>query len=119
MFGEMSWDMVLQEPWFVGSTSRNTNETDPSKIPPRELATSSYGVIDNAKNFRWPPNSRKFVDAQGRLEALLTNVSFGSNHPGGTHIVCDGSAKFIRDEVEVAGVYRRMSCLLRPPARGR
>jgi prepilin-type N-terminal cleavage/methylation domain-containing protein/prepilin-type processing-associated H-X9-DG protein len=110
MFGEMSWDMGPQEPWIVGSTSINTNERDPKKIPPRELATSSYGVIYNAKNFRWPPNSRKFVDAQGRLEALLTNVSLGSNHPGGTHIaMCDGSARFIRDEVDPAGVYRRMA----------
>jgi prepilin-type N-terminal cleavage/methylation domain-containing protein/prepilin-type processing-associated H-X9-DG protein len=101
MFGEMSWDVGPQEPWIVGSTSRNGVGNEIS---------SAHGVNYNAKNIRWAPNSRRFVDAQGKLEALNSNIALGSNHPGGTHIaMCDGSARFIRDEVDVAGVYRRMA----------
>jgi prepilin-type N-terminal cleavage/methylation domain-containing protein/prepilin-type processing-associated H-X9-DG protein len=99
MFGEMSWDVGPQEPWIVGSTSKGT---DP--------ITSAYGVVYNSKNFRWPPNSRKFVGANGNIEALMTNVALGSYHTGGAHVgMCDGSAKFVRDDIDVPGVYRRMA----------
>jgi prepilin-type N-terminal cleavage/methylation domain-containing protein len=101
MFGEMSWEIGPQEPWIVGSTSRNGAGNDVS---------SAHGVNYNAKNIRWAPNSRRFVDAQGKLEALNSNIALGSNHPGGTHVsMCDGSSKFIRNEVDVPGVYRRMA----------
>lgn len=102
MYGEMSWDVGPQEPWIVGSTSRNKGNA----------VTSSYGVIYNAKNIKYAPNTRRFFDYgnQGKLDALNTNVSLGSNHPGGTHVVmCDGSATFINDDIDVRGVYRPMA----------
>jgi prepilin-type N-terminal cleavage/methylation domain-containing protein len=106
MFGEMSWDMGPQEPWIVGSTSRNGG-TGPGGLDP---VTSAFGVLYNAKNIRWAPNSRKFVGANGNIEALLTNVALGSNHPGGTHVgMCDGAAKFVRDDIDVAAVWRPMA----------
>jgi prepilin-type N-terminal cleavage/methylation domain-containing protein len=101
LFGEMSWDVGPQEPWIVGSTSRNGAGNEVS---------SAHGVIYNAKGIRWPPNSRRFVAANGRLEALLTSVALGSNHPGGTHIgMADSSARFLRDEIDLVGVYRPMA----------
>jgi prepilin-type N-terminal cleavage/methylation domain-containing protein/prepilin-type processing-associated H-X9-DG protein len=101
MYGEMSWDMGPQEPWIVGSTSRNGVGNDVS---------SAHGVIYNAKAVRWPPNSRRFVGANGRIESLLTSNSLGSNHPGGANIgLCDGSARFIQNEIDVAAVLRPMA----------
>ncbi|MCA9234774.1 MAG: DUF1559 domain-containing protein [Planctomycetales bacterium] len=99
MFGEMSWDIGPQEPWLVGSTSRNANPV-----------SSSHGVIYNAKNIRYTPNTRRFVDENGKVEALNANVSLGSNHPGGTHLVmCDGSAMFVNNDIDLVGVYRPMA----------
>ena len=99
MFGEMSWDVGPQEPWIVGSTSQNNDSI-----------TSSYGVLYNAKNIKYAPNERRFVDENGKMEALSANVSLGSYHPGGTHVsMCDGSATFITNDIDVVAVYRPMA----------
>jgi prepilin-type N-terminal cleavage/methylation domain-containing protein len=99
MFGEQSWDIGPQEPWIVGSTSKNS-----------DAESSSYGVVYNAKNIKYAPNQYRFVNDLGKMEARSANVSLGSNHPGGTHVVmCDGSAMFISDDIDVAGVYRPMA----------
>jgi prepilin-type N-terminal cleavage/methylation domain-containing protein/prepilin-type processing-associated H-X9-DG protein len=100
MFGEASWDIGPQEPWIVGSTSRNGDGS----------ASSPYGVVYNAKNVRWPINARRFVDEVNRIEALSANASFGSYHPGGANVgMSDGSAKFVRDDVDVKAVLRPMA----------
>jgi prepilin-type N-terminal cleavage/methylation domain-containing protein len=102
MFGEMSWDIGPQEPWIVGSTSKNNDAGG--------LNTSSYGVVYNAKNIKYAPNERRFVDDNGKMEALSANASLGSYHPGGTHVVMsDGSAMFIHNDIDVVGVYRPMA----------
>jgi prepilin-type N-terminal cleavage/methylation domain-containing protein len=59
MFGEMSWDIGPQEPWIVGSTSKNNDAGG--------LNTSSYGVVYNAKNIKYAPNERRFVDDNGKM----------------------------------------------------
>jgi prepilin-type N-terminal cleavage/methylation domain-containing protein/prepilin-type processing-associated H-X9-DG protein len=101
MFGEMSWDVGPQEPWIVGSTSNDG---------PGNEVSSSHGVVYNAKNIRWPINLRAYINEQGLFESCLTNTSLGSYHPGGTHVaMCDGSAGFLRDDVDVAGVLRPMA----------
>jgi prepilin-type N-terminal cleavage/methylation domain-containing protein len=99
MFGELSWEAGPQEPWIVGSTSLNAT-----------ALSSSHGVIYNAKNIRYRPNERRFVNEQGKLEACSSNMSLGSNHPGGVHLVmCDGSAAFVTDDIDLVGVYRPMA----------
>jgi prepilin-type N-terminal cleavage/methylation domain-containing protein len=101
MFGEMSWDIGPQEPWIVGSTSKNSDPLN---------NTSSYGVIYNAKNIKYAPNERRFVNDEGKMEALSANVSLGSYHPGGTHVVMsDASAMFIADDIDVVAVLRPMA----------
>ncbi len=111
MYGEMSWDIGPQEPWIVGSTSRN-GINDP--------IGSANGVVYNAKNIRWSINARKYRDEDGTLPAgatgddppyaPLTETSLGSNHPGGAHVgMCDGSAGFLRDDVDVEKVLLPMA----------
>ncbi len=87
MFGEMSWDIGPQEPWLVGSTSRNSDPT-----------TSSYGVLYNAKNIKYPPNARRFVNDAGKMDALSSNASLGSYHPGWD------ACEYVR---RVGNIYRR------------
>jgi prepilin-type N-terminal cleavage/methylation domain-containing protein len=101
MYGEMSWDVGRQEPWIVGSTSKNDDR----------------GWVYNTKNIRWPINERKNTEPDGSELSPppfpyvpVTEESLGSNHPGGAHVgMCDGAATFIRDDVDVEGVLRRMA----------
>jgi prepilin-type N-terminal cleavage/methylation domain-containing protein len=103
MFGEMSWDVGPQEPWIVGSTSKNTTGD-----------FGSHGVVYNAKNVRWAINVEPYLEPDGtekpgRAYVPLTETSLGSNHPGGTHIgMSDGSTGFVSADVDV-GVLRRMA----------
>jgi hypothetical protein len=111
MFGEMSWAVGLQECWLVGSTSLGNDPID-----------NSYGVVQNAKNVRWGIRQKKNSDEDGTYPAdsviddpnsdyaPLTETSLGSNHPGGTHVaMSDGSATFLREDVDLTGVLRRMA----------
>ena len=113
MFGEMSWDVGPQEPWIVGSTSNDG---------PGKEVESSHGVVYNTKNVRWGINVKKYGDDDGTVPAAsvaddpnsryapLTETSYGSNHPGGSHVgMTDGSATFLRDDVDVEAVLRRMA----------
>jgi prepilin-type N-terminal cleavage/methylation domain-containing protein len=119
MFGEMSWDIGPQEPWIVGSTSKNTTGD-----------FGSHGVVYNAKNIRWGINEKRYYEEDGTLikedgtvvagdqyvppldsprYAALTETSLGSFHPGGTHLgMCDGSADFVDEEIDVT-ILRRMA----------
>lgn len=100
LFGEMSWNIRpgtnTERPWLVGSTSYGAN--------------GSYGWVYNAKNIFHPINAVGYTDAAGNPTAVTTNVSLGSNHPGGTHVVlCDASVHFLRDDIDLHGVYRPMA----------
>jgi prepilin-type N-terminal cleavage/methylation domain-containing protein len=114
MFGEMSWDIGVQLSWLVGSTTWGSDPVD-----------DSYGVLYNAKNIRYGINVKKYSTSENPYfppytssirddptseYAPLTETSLGSNHPGGTHVgMSDGSASFLRDDVDVEGVLRRMA----------
>jgi prepilin-type N-terminal cleavage/methylation domain-containing protein len=116
MFGEMSWLVGPQQPWLVGSTTTTgTNNAG-------ELLRAANGVVHNVKNVRYGINVKKFGNEDGTLPAAavsddpasayapLTETSLGSNHPGGAHVaMTDGSAFFLRDDVEVEGVLRPMA----------
>jgi prepilin-type N-terminal cleavage/methylation domain-containing protein len=112
MFGEMSWDCGIQEMWMIGSTTKGTDPIE-----------NSYGVVHNAKNVRWgirqkknsnedgtPPSPQSLADDPNSEYCPLTETSLGSNHPGGTHVgMSDGSAMFLREDVDVERVLRRMA----------
>jgi hypothetical protein len=102
MYGEMSWEVARQAAWLVGSTSQDG-------LSPSQLESSSHGVVFNAKNIRHPINADKSgepdgaPDISGVIYVPLTEESLGSQHPSGTHVgMSDGSAKFIREELDVA-----------------
>jgi prepilin-type N-terminal cleavage/methylation domain-containing protein len=102
MYGEMSWDVGPQEPWIVGSSTKNEGHEN-----------NSNGVVYNAKVMRWAINAENFINEDGTPNVRnvpLTETSYGSYHPGGAHFVlCDGSATFLRDEVDVAKILRPMA----------
>jgi prepilin-type processing-associated H-X9-DG protein len=115
MFGEMSWDCGIQEMWMIGSTSLGSDPVE-----------NSYGVLHNVKNIRYGIHAKKYSEPETlpltpaynsalrddpKSEyAPLTETRLGSHHPGGTHVsMCDGSATFLRDDVDVTGVLRRMA----------
>ncbi len=95
LYGELSWDVGARKPWLVGSTSLD----DP------------HGWVYNAKNIRHPMNTAAFQDPYPtRTNYPLTDVSLGSKHPGGINVLMtDGSANFLHEDVDLAGVYRRMA----------
>jgi prepilin-type N-terminal cleavage/methylation domain-containing protein len=115
MFGEMSWECGVHQSWLIGSTS---NGSDPVE--------NSYGVLQNTKAVRYGIRIKKWTqqdinpptpgfndasrDDPNSEYAPLTETSLGSNHPGGTHVgMSDGSAMFLREDVDVAGVLRRLA----------
>jgi prepilin-type N-terminal cleavage/methylation domain-containing protein/prepilin-type processing-associated H-X9-DG protein len=106
MFGEMSWAVGPQKPWIVGSTSEDGGTGF-------ALITSSRGWVYNAKNVRYPINQENWINADGTPNARnvpVTETSLGSNHPGGTHVVmCDGSARFLQEDVDLEKVLRPMA----------
>lgn len=116
MYGEMSWDVAEQCPWLVGSTSRNSGTSGPDAV------SSSHGYVFNAKNIRWGINASKFHEPDGTElpekvglppenggYSSWTEESLGSNHPNGTHVgMTDGSASFVRDDIEL-DTLRRMA----------
>jgi prepilin-type N-terminal cleavage/methylation domain-containing protein/prepilin-type processing-associated H-X9-DG protein len=112
MYGEMSWDIGVQEVWLVGSTTRMVDD----------FIRSANGVVYNIKNIRWAINQKKYSDPEGVIPsgsvaddpnseyAPLTETSLGSNHPGGAHVgMCDGSSRFLSETVDVELVLRPLA----------
>jgi prepilin-type N-terminal cleavage/methylation domain-containing protein len=116
MFGEVSWAVGPQQPWLVGSTTTTGTNN------PGELMRAANGVAHNVKNIRYGIKVKKYGYEDGSLPAAsvsddpasefapLTETSLGSNHPGGTHVaLCDGSALFLSEDVDVESVLRPMA----------
>jgi prepilin-type N-terminal cleavage/methylation domain-containing protein len=104
MYGECSWVVGIQYPWIVGSVSWGADD-DPA---------SGYGWVHNAKNIYHPINSKRFMADPASPDwnpvVNVTNVSLGSEHPGGTHVImCDASAHFLAEDISLEGVYRPMA----------
>ena len=104
MYGELSWDIGYDpagdsngsapRPWIVGSTSGG----------------SAFGWVENAKNIVYAINEIPYFDENHVKKEKLTNISLGSNHPGGTHVVmCDGSAHFLSEDTDVEAVLRPLA----------
>ncbi|MCA9236398.1 MAG: DUF1559 domain-containing protein [Planctomycetales bacterium] len=98
MYGECSWVVGIQYPWITGA------------VTPGTTYSGAYGWVHNAKNIYHPINSKRFTadpySADWAPIVNVTNVSLGSEHPGGTHVImCDASAHFLREDIDLEGVY--------------
>ena len=104
MYGECSWLVGQQYPWVVGAVSWSS-VTDPA---------AGYGWVHNAKNIYHPINSKTFTasPSENGWQPIVnvTNVSLGSPHQGGTHVLmCDSSTAFLAESIDLEGVYRPMA----------
>jgi len=120
MYGEMSWDVGIQEVWLVGSTVTPADASD------YQLQRAANGVPYNVKNIRYAINKKRYLP-EGALPtdplprnqnpdepnsdfAALTETSLGSYHSGGAlAAMCGGSATFLRDDIDVDQVLLRMA----------
>lgn len=119
MFGEMSWDVGPQAAWLIGSGSKDGTDR-------QQQISSAHGVVFNAKNIRYAPNSGKTAEPDGSMLTGIaidngtsntptgytssTDESLGSNHPGGCHVVMsDASGSFISNDIDVVAVLRPMA----------
>jgi prepilin-type N-terminal cleavage/methylation domain-containing protein/prepilin-type processing-associated H-X9-DG protein len=123
MYGEMSWDVGMQEVWIVGSTVTPSDESE------FQLERAANGVPYNVKCVRYGINQVRYlpegeqtlppgastnppseVDGPAPEFGALTETSLGSYHPGGAHVaMCDGSAQFINDDTDVKVLHRMAS----------
>lgn len=115
MWGELSWDDgYRRHHWIEGSTSGRFQDTS-ARADLMEIKQRSRGVSQNVRNIRYAPNAEPYALPDGSPNPRLPNIpymdaSLGSNHPGGCHVsMCDGSAGFVADDVDVEGVWRPMA----------
>ena len=94
MYGELSWDAGFHLTWLAANDQVNYPDW--------------YGWIYNGKNVYNPINSAAYTPTwkehdAGEGTVPLHDVSLGSNHPGGCHLLmCDGSAHFVNEDIELA-----------------
>jgi type II secretory pathway pseudopilin PulG len=114
MYGEMSWEVGIQECWLVGATGATADD----------LVRAANNNVWNIKNIRWGLNKKRYTEEDGSMlpgepvenqndpnsrYAPQTETSLGSMHPGGAHVgMSDGSSAFLSDDVDV-DVLRRMA----------
>ena len=94
LVGEQSWECGPQRTWLIGTLDNP--------------ATDIGGWVYNAKNIMFPMNTA-YREAPGAAFTGYGNsdTSLGSQHPGGAHILLvDGSVQFLREDVDLAGVFR-------------
>lgn len=101
MWGELSWEVGHTAPWIEGSTSQGSQTDLTGRV------RNSRGVPQNVKNVRHPINKEpyNFPDGTENTAVALTDISLGSNHPGGAHVgMCDGSAAYLNEDIDLEGV---------------
>jgi prepilin-type N-terminal cleavage/methylation domain-containing protein len=92
LYGECSWDAGINMTWLAANDN---------------LGTVADGVwVFNGKNIANPINSAAFPPSWDRQSEATVNyhdVSLGSKHPGGCHILmCDSSVHFINEDIELS-----------------
>jgi prepilin-type processing-associated H-X9-DG protein len=97
MYGELSWDAGINMTWLAADD-----------------IGGAFVWVFNGKNIMNPINSAAFTPTWEEHDAGLGtvpihDVSLGSKHPGGCHVLmADGSANFLSETVELA-VYKAMA----------
>jgi prepilin-type processing-associated H-X9-DG protein len=92
LYGECSWDAGINMTWLAANDNLGT--------------VDGGNYVFNGKNIVHPINSAPFPELwtlQGGTTVNYHDVSLGSKHPGGCNILmCDGSASFVSDTIELA-----------------
>ena len=103
LYGEVSWDAGLDMTWLCGN----------DVIRDQTLPLESYMIWTyNAKNIAQPINSAPYIPTWNDRPSpfALHDVSLGSNHPGGCHVLmADSSAHFLNESIDLEGVYKPMA----------
>jgi hypothetical protein len=102
LYGEVSWDAGLNMTWLCGNDLADPNNP----------LTAWPIWLYNAKNVAHPLNTAYFIPTWEDRPALyaLHDVSFGSKHPGGSHVLMsDGSAHFLSENIDLKGVLKPMA----------
>jgi prepilin-type processing-associated H-X9-DG protein len=91
MFGEYAWDCGINMTWLAADD---------------KLGTVVLGNwVFNGKNIVHPINSAAFPESWALQNTTTVNyhdVSMGSKHPGGCHVLmCDGSVHFLSESIEL------------------
>ena len=113
LVGEMSWDFGGDwGPWYYGASFFFANFSNAmaedrfyskgaSGIWPHNQALIRFRINDAAISNELGA-SISIEDLSGGVESFKNYVSFGSNHPGGTHFCMgDGSARFLNEETDI------------------
>jgi prepilin-type processing-associated H-X9-DG protein len=96
MYGEISWDSGVNMTWLAGDDPLGT------------ISPAADIWIFNGKQILNPINSAAFPltwrEADGGESTVAYHdVSLGSKHPGGCHVLmCDSSVHFIQESIELA-----------------
>jgi len=92
LYGECSWDAGINMTWLAANDNLGTVEDG--------------DWVFNGKNIANPINSLAFPASWPEQSTTTVNymdVSLGSMHPGGCHVLmCDGSASFVSETIELA-----------------
>jgi hypothetical protein len=103
MFGELSWDAGLDMTWLCGN-----DQVDPANPFSTSWRIWSY----NGKNVAQPINSAPYIPTWADRPSgfALHDVSFGSRHVGGCHVLmADASGHFLQENVDLVGVLKPMA----------
>ncbi len=107
LYGELSWDAGLNMTWLCGNDG--VWSADEQKTRPVEnFMIWTY----NAKNMAQPIKTAAYIPTWDDRPSpfALHDTSYGSLHPGGCHMMmADGSAGFMQENVDLAGVLKPMA----------
>jgi prepilin-type N-terminal cleavage/methylation domain-containing protein len=103
LYGEVSWDIGIHMTWLCGTDQVH---------PQNPLTEANWAIwIYNAKNMAQPLNTAPYIPTwdDRPSQFALHDVSYGSKHPGGCHmLMADASASFVQQNIEL-DVLKRMA----------
>lgn len=109
LVGEVSWPFsqtVGVGPWYLGSGSwSGAYEDDAYRKWAMSLAGDGFWVHNSAQ-IRWPLLDRSNEAGVTDGKACHSDLSFGSQHPGGAHFAqTDGSGRFVKSDADLQVLY--------------
>jgi prepilin-type N-terminal cleavage/methylation domain-containing protein len=104
LVSECSWDFGGDvAPWYAGSLFWGGDADPPEKIAQNMKRFADGFWVENQAQIRYGLKQASYsAEITPEVVARRSDLSFGSKHPGGCHFcLADGSAQFVRDDVEV------------------